>query len=219
MVRATPGGRVGWQRQRAWMEVFSSAEMTNSPGSSRRPWNRRAYRSSTTAAWSSQRHSVETETSLTRPLVMTSSRSSARLQRLSGTARAAGSSQAIALTSTTTAEGEAARPARPLAIRKPPKSLLDKALAPLRHRVDRHPKPPGDLDVLLPIGGLQHDPGPDHLALGGGRPAQPALQHPPLASGEHDRKRAGSAHERLTTSSPAGVLAAPTLTATASSRL
>src|SRR6266511_2791156 len=176
------------------MEVFSSAEMTNSPDSSRRPWNRRPYRSNTrpalaaksgsrgkiqercrqglSASSSSQRQIVETETSLTRPVVMTSSRSSARLQRPSGTARTAGSSQAIALTSTTTAEGEAARPARPLAISQPPKSLLDKAFAPLRHRVDRHPKPPGDPDVLLPIGGLQHDPGPHHLALLGGRPAQ-----------------------------------------------
>src|SRR5213592_351931 len=196
------------------MEVFSSAETTNSPGPSRRPRKRRAYRSSTTAAlaaksgsrgkiqercrhglsasWSSQRHSVATEMPSTRPAVMTSS---------------------------PTAEGEPARPALPLAIPQPSKSLLDKAFAPLRHRVDRHPKPPGDLDVLLPIGGLQHDPGPHHLALLGGRPAQPALQHPPLAGGEHDRKRAGSAHERLTTSSPAGVLAAPTLTATAASRL
>src|SRR4029450_618341 len=205
MVRATPGGRVAWQRQRSWMEVFSSAEMTNSPGSKRRPWNRRAYSSSTTAAlaaksgsrgkiqercrqglsasWSSQRHSVETETSLTRPLVMTSSRSSARLQRLSGTARVAGSSQAIALTSTTTAEGEAARPARPLAIPQPAKPLLDKTLAPLRHRVDRHPKPPGDRDVLLPIGGGQHDPGPHDLALLGGRATQPTPQQPPPACG------------------------------------
>src|SRR5215217_6529826 len=241
MVRATPGGRVGWQRQRAWMEVFSSAEMTNSPGSSRRPWNRRAYSSSTTAAlaaksesrgkiqercrqglsasWSSQRHSVETETSLTRPVVITSSRSSARLQRLSGTALVAGSSQAIALTSTTTAEGEAARPTRPLAIPQPAEAFFDKALTPLRHGIDRHPKPPGDPDVLLAVGGGQHDPGPDDLALLGGRPAQPALQHPPLAGGQGDRKRAGSAHEWLTTSSPAGVVAAPTPTATAASRL
>src|SRR6266508_3021311 len=162
--------------------------MTNSPGSRRRPWNRRPYRSSTTAAlaakagsrgkiqercrqglsasWSSQRHSVETETSLTRPVVMTSSRSSGRLQRPSGTPRVAGSSQAIALTSTTTAEGETARPAGPLAVPQPAKAFLDKAFAPLRHGVDRHPKPPGDPGVLLPLGGRQHDPGPHHLALG-----------------------------------------------------
>src|SRR6266545_5667299 len=215
--------------------------MTNSPGSRRRPWNRRPYRSSTTAALaaksgsrgkiqercrqgfsassSSQRQIVETETSLTRPVVMTSSRSSARLQRPSGTARTAGSSQAIALTSMTTAEGEAARPARPLAIPQPAKPLLGEAFAPLRDRVDRHPQPPGDPGVLLAVGGGQHDLGPNDLTLLGGRPTQPAHQHPPLCGGQPDRKRARAAHERLTTSSPAGVLAAPTLTATASSRL
>src|SRR5829696_2043887 len=238
---ATAGARVGWQRQRAWMEVFSSAEITNSPGSSRRPWKRRAYRSSTRPALTaksgsrgkiqercrhgriassfSHRHSVDTETWSTRPVVMTSSRNSARLQRPSGTALVAGSSQAIALTSTTTAEGEAARPTRPLAIPQPRKAFFDKALAPLRDGVDRHPQPPGDPDVLLAIGGLKHDPGPDDLTLLGGRPTQPRLQHPPLAGGQGDRERARAAHERLTTSSPAGVLAAPTLTATASSRL
>src|SRR5215207_8240949 len=209
------------------MEVFSSAERTNSPGSSRRPWNRRWYKSRTTPALAakagsrgeiqercrhgliasscSQRHSVDTEIWSIRPVVMTSSRSSARLQRPSGTARIAGSSQAIALTSTITAEGELARPTRPLAVCEPAKPLLDKALAPLRHGVDRQPQPPGDRDVLLAVGGGQHDPGPHHLA--------------PLAGGQGDRKRAGSAHAWLTTSSPAGVLAAPTPTATAASRL
>src|SRR6266540_3747610 len=182
------------------MEVFSSAEMTNSPGSS-------------------QRHSVETDTWSIRPVVMTSSRSSARLQRPSGTPLVAGSSQAIALTSTTTAEGEAARPARPLAIPQPAKAFLDEAFAPLRHGVDRHPQPPGDPDVLLPLGGLQHDPGPHHLALLGSGLAHLGLQHPPLGGGQRDRKRARSAHEWLTTSSPPGVVAAPTLTATAASRL
>jgi hypothetical protein len=62
----------------------------------------------------------------------------------------AGSSPAIALTWTTTAEGEAARPARPLAIPQPAKAFSGKALAPLRHGVDRHSQPPGDPGVLLP---------------------------------------------------------------------
>src|SRR5215216_935273 len=230
MTLLRPGGRVRWQRQRAWMEVFSSAEMTYSPGPSASPWNTRAYRSSTTAALAaksgsrgkiqercrhgriassfSHRHSVDTETWSTRPLVMTSSRSSARLQRPSGTARTAGSSQAIALTSTTTAEGEAARPARPLAIPQPRKAFFDKAFAPLGHGVDRHPKPPGDLAVVLAVGGGQHDPGPHHLTLLGSGLAHPALQHPPLGGGQGDHKRARAAHERLT-SSPEGVVAAP----------
>ena len=37
MARAWPGARVGWQRQRAWMEVFSSAQTTKSPGPNGRP--------------------------------------------------------------------------------------------------------------------------------------------------------------------------------------
>jgi hypothetical protein len=51
----------------------------------------------------SQRRTVAVDTSATRPLASSSSRSSARLQRPSGTPRVAGSSQAIALTSATTA--------------------------------------------------------------------------------------------------------------------
>src|SRR6266545_6935171 len=54
MARDTPADRVGWQRQRAWMEVFSSAEMTYSSPSSGAPSNSRAYRSSTRAAFRSK---------------------------------------------------------------------------------------------------------------------------------------------------------------------
>jgi hypothetical protein len=110
---------VGWQRQRAWMEGFSSALMTYSPASSGQPVNTRWYRSSTTPAlaakpgsrgkiqaWcchglsgssASQRHSVVVDTSLTSPLARSSARSSPRLQRLKGTPRVQGSSQATAL--------------------------------------------------------------------------------------------------------------------------
>ncbi len=50
MARALPGGRVGWQRQRAWIEVFSSAQMTKS-FSPRGPSSQiPAYRSRTRAA-------------------------------------------------------------------------------------------------------------------------------------------------------------------------
>ena len=45
-MRETPGGRVGWQRQRAWMGVFSS-EITYSSSPSGWPSQVRAYRSST----------------------------------------------------------------------------------------------------------------------------------------------------------------------------
>ena len=83
------------------------------------------------------------------------------------------------LVSMTTAEGKRRDPARPLAIPQPRTALLAEPLAPLRHRVDRHPKPARELDVLLCLGG-EHDPGPEDVALLRGRPAQPALQHPPL---------------------------------------
>lgn len=46
-----PGARVGWQRQRAWMEVFSSALITYSSSPSCSPCQVRAYRSSTQAAF------------------------------------------------------------------------------------------------------------------------------------------------------------------------
>jgi hypothetical protein len=149
------------------------------------------------ASSSSQRHRVETDTRSIRPVVSTSSRSSARLQRPSGTPLVAGSSQAIALTSMTTAEGK--RRDRPGRLRSlnPRTALLAEPLAPLRHRVDRHPKPARDLDVLLCLGG-EHDPGPEDVALLRGRPAQPAPQHPPLGGCQRDRERAGATHERLT---------------------
>src|SRR5215207_6594110 len=60
-------------------------------------------------ASSSQRHTVLTLTCSTSPQAMASSRTSAMLKRLNGTARSAGSSQAIALTSAMTTGGE--RPA------------------------------------------------------------------------------------------------------------
>ena len=118
-MRARPGGRVGWQRQRAWMEVFSSALMTYSLSLSGAPSKTRWYRSNTTVAlaaklgsrgkiheWccqgligssASQRHSVVVEMSVTSPLASSSVRSSGRLQRDSGTPRVRGSSQATAL--------------------------------------------------------------------------------------------------------------------------
>jgi hypothetical protein len=131
MAWALAGGRVGWRRRRAWIiEVFSSAEMTNSSDPSRSPANRRWYKSSTTpalaaksgargkihdrcrhglrASSSSQRHTVLTLTCSTSPQAMASSRTSATLKRLNGTARRAGNSQAIALTSAMTAGGKGA---------------------------------------------------------------------------------------------------------------
>src|SRR6266511_3052205 len=112
MVRALPGGRVGWQRQRAWILVFSSAHSTYSSGPSGRPWKRRAYRSSTRlalarksgsrmkiherccqgliASLASQRPTVDAEIAVAMPRVTASRASSGQLHTDSGTPCSAG---------------------------------------------------------------------------------------------------------------------------------
>src|ERR1035437_2594861 len=49
-MRATPGARVGWQRQRAWIEGLASLEITYSSSPSGSPSHRRWYSSSTREA-------------------------------------------------------------------------------------------------------------------------------------------------------------------------
>ena len=89
------------------------------------------------ASSSSQRQIVETDTCSTRPVVMTSSHTSAALKRLNGTARRAGSSQAIVLTSAMTAGGNGPRPARPAPVSQPRQALLEEALTPLGRSIRR----------------------------------------------------------------------------------
>lgn len=98
MARDAPAGRLGWQRQRAWIEVFSSAEITYSSFRSGTLSNSRAYRSSTRAAFrsnsgsrgkiqdrkvqgrtassASRRQMVDSEMLATMPRVITSARMS-----------------------------------------------------------------------------------------------------------------------------------------------
>ncbi|OIJ88470.1 hypothetical protein BIV24_21450 [Streptomyces colonosanans] len=118
---ARPGARVGWQRQRAWMEVFSSALITYSSSPSGTPCQVRAYRSSTrwalvrksgsvmkiqewccqglSASLASQRRTVEADTNVAMPRTIASWASSGHDQRDSGTPLSAGNRQASALTS------------------------------------------------------------------------------------------------------------------------
>jgi hypothetical protein len=99
---------------------YSSAEITYSSAASVTPWNWRAYRSSTRAAFrsksgsrgkiqdrkvqgrmassASHRQMVDSEMLATMPRLITSSRMSGTNRRDRGTSRAAGSSQAMALT-------------------------------------------------------------------------------------------------------------------------
>jgi hypothetical protein len=121
---------------------------------------------------------------------MASSRTSATLMRLNGTARSTGSSQAIALTSAMTAGGKGPRPARPVPVSQARQALREEALAPLQCGVRRDAQALGDLLVLPTLRGCKYDPSPQHLPLLGLASAQTCLQHPALVRGEHDLKRA-----------------------------
>src|SRR5450759_2826634 len=177
---------------RAWMLVFSSALMTNSSSFSGRPSHSPAYRSRTRAAldpksgsrgkiqlrWvhgliassSSQRQIVVSEIDATRPRRITSARMSGTWSRLRGSPRRVGSSQAIALTATTSAGGKTRSAAGPGALGQTGQALLEEALPPFRHDLDRGVEPLGDLRVLLALGGQEHDPGPDDIAIRCGIP-------------------------------------------------
>ncbi len=109
-------------------------------------------------------HRVVPETVATIPRRIASRRSSPRLKRASGRPSSAGSWQASALTSTTTAGGKAAgrpprgrsaSPARPSSKKRLRQWLTSRA---------HLPEPPGDLVVAQPIGGEEHHPGPEDLA-------------------------------------------------------
>ncbi|SCE59767.1 hypothetical protein GA0115234_11625 [Streptomyces sp. DvalAA-43] len=126
---------MGWQRQRAWMEVFSSLGMTYSSSPSGSPSKVRAYRSSTRVAlaWKSgsrmkiqdrycqgliasalsQRRTVEADMAAAMALATTSRASSGHDQHDSGVPVSAGNWQASALTSATcSGVNEGGRPER-----------------------------------------------------------------------------------------------------------
>src|SRR6266542_928582 len=181
MARDTPAGRLGWHRHRAWMLVFSSAEITYSSFASGDPSNSPAYRSSTRAALASKsgsrgniqerkvqgrmassashRQIVDSEMLAAMPRLITSSRMSGTNRRDSGTSRVAGSSPAIALTSTTTPGGENRRAAAAGALLQARHALFEEALAPHRDHVATGVQAQGDLVVVHPLRGHEDDPG------------------------------------------------------------
>jgi hypothetical protein len=139
-MRALPGGRVGWQRQRAWMEVFSSAQTTKSLFDKGSPSHSPAYRSSTRAALTAksgsrgkiqdrcchglsassanQRRIVEADTCSVMPRCTASRANSGQDHRDSGVPVSAGSAHARALTSaTTTGANRRGRPLRGRSVR------------------------------------------------------------------------------------------------------
>ena len=96
---------------------------------------------------------------------MTSARMSETCSRLKGSPSLAGSSQAIALTATTSAGGETRPAAGQRALGETGQASLEEALAPLRHDLGRGVEPPGDLDVLEALCREEHDAGPNDIAI------------------------------------------------------
>jgi hypothetical protein len=113
----------------------------------------------------SQRQTVVSLIEATNPRRITSARMSGTWSRLKGSPRRAGSSQAIALTATTSSGGKTRPAAGPRALRQARQALLEEALPPLRYALDRQVEPAGDLGVLLAVRGEEHDPSPDDITI------------------------------------------------------
>src|SRR3954454_7643016 len=158
--------------------------MTSSSGRSRRPSNRRAYRSSTRpaltaktrsrtnshercchgliASSASQRQIVAADASVT-PRWTTSRCSSVRENRPSGNPCVAGNSHAIALTSATCSGGKTARATRARLVLQTLQALLGESSSPLAHDPGRGVQPRRYLGVVKTLSGIEHDPRPLHI--------------------------------------------------------
>lgn len=93
----------------------------------------------------------------TRPRRTTSDRMSGTWSRLSGSPNRAGSSQAMALTATTSSGGKTRSTTGAGTLGQTGQAFLEEALAPLRHDLDRQLEPARDLGVLLTGGRQQND--------------------------------------------------------------
>jgi len=96
---------------------------------------------------------------------MTSRLISAVLKRDRGRPISLGSSQARALTATTVSGGKDARSALSWKLFQAVKALLEEALTPLAHDLSGSIEAFGDLVIAQPLGGIQHDPGADHISI------------------------------------------------------
>src|SRR6476620_11644976 len=174
---------------RAWMEVFSSAEMTYSSGRSGVSWKRRPYRSRTRAALApksgsrgkiqerccqgliasalSQRQIVVPEIEAVMPCSTAARARSGHCQRASGWGLSAftGSSQASALMATTTSGGKTRGPSSPRQIGQAGQALVVETFAPLGDDLPRCVQACGDLVVAQAVGGVEHDLGTHNFGI------------------------------------------------------
>jgi len=162
-------GSVRWRRCRAWMLVFSSAEMTKSSLFKGFPCHWRSYRSrmrpaliancgsrgnihvrccqGRMASSLSHRHTVLSLIVATKPTLRTYRAMSAVLHRDKGTPVVAGSSHASAFTSITTSGGEDPGAPRAVSIIEPRHSLVEESLSPETDHFASGIQPLGDFIV------------------------------------------------------------------------
>src|ERR1700730_11564318 len=172
IARAAAGGRLGWQRQRAWMEGFSSAETTKSlhpnalaPKAGSRGKIQERKVQGRMASLSSHRQIVAPEIDATMPRRITSALMSGTKSRDSGRSSLDGRSQAIALTSIAACGGKNRRSSVAGKFLEAGQPLLEEALSPQRDHLPAGIKAPGDLVVAKSLGCQQDDPGSDHISI------------------------------------------------------
>ncbi len=117
------------------------------------------------ASSDSHRQMVVPEISATMPRERTSAAMSATCRRDRGTSRREGSSQARALTATTTSGGKDRWSAASGALLQAGEPLLEEPLAPLRDDLAPGVQTSGDLVVVQALGGHEHDLGSDHVPV------------------------------------------------------
>jgi hypothetical protein len=117
------------------------------------------------ASASSHRQTVRPLIEATIPRRTTSRAMSGQLNRENGNPCSYGSSQARALTSTTTPGGKKIRPARPRAALQAAQPLLAKPFSPLADDLPRQIQAGSDLGVFQPGTGQEHDLRPDDVTI------------------------------------------------------
>jgi hypothetical protein len=117
------------------------------------------------ASWSSQRHSVAPLISATKPRSMTARRISASEKRDKGLPWSLGSSQASALTSTTTLGGKTRRGAATSSLFESNQARLMEALPPLADDLTRSIESRSDEVIGEAGSSIQDDLGANHISI------------------------------------------------------
>ena len=142
----------------------------------------------------SVRHTVDAEMAATTARATSSAASSLQLHRDRGTPELAGSWQASAFTSVSARGGKRPGSSRPLPVPQAVHPLLEEPLAPLDHRVERHPEPLRHRGVLIPVSRPQHDPCAQDLTALRCLLARDSFQASTVDAAQLDHERAPARH-------------------------